>query len=158
MPAFFPRFFLSSSNMATACDQRSLTPSGSPWVYACATGSCATPVVTEGHVIPLEVSLVCSLRRPSPKGSDVTGSDVSHVTGSDVSHRNWKYVMRMRNWKCSISALVGSFWPEVTMSRDRKRTWPEVCSAHAPLFAAFFFLVVGGWFEKPKIGSLACKG
>jgi hypothetical protein len=28
-----------------------LTPSGFPWVCACATGSCATPVVTEGHVI-----------------------------------------------------------------------------------------------------------
>ena len=101
-------------------------------------------------VIPLEVSLVCSLRRPSPKGSDVTGSDVSHVTGSDVSHRNLKYVMRMRNWKCSISALVGSFWPEVTMSRDRKRTWPEVCSAHAPIFPAFFFLVVGGGLKSLK--------
>jgi hypothetical protein len=38
---FPPRFFLSSSNMAT---EGHLTPSGFPWVYA--TGSCATPVVT----------------------------------------------------------------------------------------------------------------
>ena len=48
-PAFSPRFFLSCSNMAT---EGHLTPSGFPWVCACATGSCTTPVVTEGHVIP----------------------------------------------------------------------------------------------------------
>jgi hypothetical protein len=35
-------------------------------VYACATGSCTTHVVTEGHVIPSEVSMGCSLRRPRP--------------------------------------------------------------------------------------------
>ena len=28
MPGFFPRFFLSSSNMATGCDLRSLDPFG----------------------------------------------------------------------------------------------------------------------------------
>jgi hypothetical protein len=33
-----------------------LIPSGFPWMCACATGSCATPVVTEGHVTPSEVS------------------------------------------------------------------------------------------------------
>jgi hypothetical protein len=48
-PDFSLRFFLSSSNMAT---EGHLTPSGFPWVCACATGSCTTPVVTEGHVIP----------------------------------------------------------------------------------------------------------
>ena len=73
MPGFFPRFFLSSSNMATRCDRRSLDPlSMSPWVYA--TGSCATSVVTEGHVTPSEVSLGCSLRRPRPIFSMVTGT------------------------------------------------------------------------------------
>jgi hypothetical protein len=41
-------------------------PSGFPCVCACATGSCATPVMTEGHVTPSEVSLGCSLRRPRP--------------------------------------------------------------------------------------------
>ena len=44
-PAFCPRF---------------------PWVCACGNGCCATSVVTEGHVTPLEVSLGCSLRRPGP--------------------------------------------------------------------------------------------
>ena len=47
IPGFSPRFFLSSSNMATL-------------------GSCAIPVMTEGHVTPSEVSLECSLRRPRP--------------------------------------------------------------------------------------------
>ena len=41
-------------------------PSGFSWVCACTTGSCATPVMTEGHVTPLEVSMGCSLRRPRP--------------------------------------------------------------------------------------------
>jgi hypothetical protein len=58
-----PGFFLSNSNMAT---RWSHPPSGFPWVCAWTTGSCATPVVTEAHVIPLEVSLGCSLRRPRP--------------------------------------------------------------------------------------------
>jgi hypothetical protein len=33
---------------------------------ACATRSCATSVVTEGHVTPSEMSLGCSLGRPRP--------------------------------------------------------------------------------------------
>jgi hypothetical protein len=66
-PVFSRVFFLSSSNMATGCDLRSLVPpSGFSWVCACATGSCATPVVTEGHVTPLEISMGCSLGRPRP--------------------------------------------------------------------------------------------
>ena len=63
MPRFFRVFFL-SSNMATGCDPRSLDPFGVLLVCTC--GSCATPVVTEGHVNPSEVSLWCSLRRPRP--------------------------------------------------------------------------------------------
>ena len=39
-------------------------------------------------------------------GSHVTGSDVSHVTGSDPVR---KYVLRMPNVSCAISALVGPF-------------------------------------------------
>ena len=39
-------------------------------------------------------------------GSDVTGSDVSHMTGSDPV---LKYILRMRNRKLAISALVGAF-------------------------------------------------
>ena len=61
-----PRFFLISSTMIKGCDQRSLDTFGSPWVCACTTGSCATPVVTEGHVTPSEMSLGCSLGRPRP--------------------------------------------------------------------------------------------
>jgi hypothetical protein len=72
MPGFPPRFFLSSSTVVTwlpDVTEGHLTPSGFPWVCACATGSCATPVVTHS-----EVSLGCSLRRPRPIFSMVTGT------------------------------------------------------------------------------------
>jgi hypothetical protein len=62
-----------TSGHVTDVDQRSLDHlSVFPWVYA--TGSCATSVVTEGHVTPSEVSLGCSLRRPRPMFSMVTGT------------------------------------------------------------------------------------
>jgi hypothetical protein len=65
--------------------------------------------------------------------------DVSHVTGSDVSHQNRKYVLRMRNRKWRNIRPSGTFWPEVTgRGPVRKWPWPEVCSAHARLFPAFF--------------------
>jgi hypothetical protein len=49
----FPRaFFLVVVTWQPDVTLGHLTPSGFPWVYACATGSCATPVVTEGHVTP----------------------------------------------------------------------------------------------------------
>ena len=72
MPGFPPLFFLSSSTVVTwlpDVTEGHLTPSGFPWVCACATGSCATPVVTHS-----EVSLGCSLRRPRPIFSMVTGT------------------------------------------------------------------------------------
>ena len=37
-----------------------------------------------------------------------------------------KYVLRMRNRKLWHIRPNGAFWPEVTKSRDRKRTCPEV--------------------------------
>ena len=40
---------------------------------------------------------------------------------------------------CAISALVGPL-DRKWQSRDRKRSWPEVCSAHARLFPPRFFL------------------
>jgi hypothetical protein len=52
---FSPRFFLSSSTVVTwlpGVTEGHLIPSVFPWVCACATGSCATPIVT-----PLEVFL-----------------------------------------------------------------------------------------------------
>jgi hypothetical protein len=48
MPGFSPRFFLVVEPDVT---EGYLTLSEFPWV--CTTGICATPVVTEGHVIPL---------------------------------------------------------------------------------------------------------
>ena len=68
-PLFSPRFFLSISIVVTwlpDVTEVHLSPSGFPWVCACPTGSCATPIVAEGHVIPSEVSLGCSLRRLRP--------------------------------------------------------------------------------------------
>jgi hypothetical protein len=75
------------------------------------TGSCATPVMTEGHVTPLEVSLGRSLRRPRPIFSMVTGTShprpiFSMVTG-EKSHpaclwRHWevcKYHRSIDKWK-----------------------------------------------------------
>jgi hypothetical protein len=68
---FSPRFFLSSSTVVTWLPDVTghLNPSGFPWVCACAAGSCATPIVTHS-----EVSLGCSLRRPRPIFSMVTGT------------------------------------------------------------------------------------
>jgi hypothetical protein len=48
-PAFSRAFFLV---VVTWLPKVTWTPSGFPCVCACATGSCATPVVTEGHVTP----------------------------------------------------------------------------------------------------------
>ena len=75
-------------------------------------------------------------------GSHVTGSDVSHVTGNDHAR---KYVLRMRNRRLRHIRPSGTFWPEVTKSRDRKRPFPEVfltgsrfCAC--PAFPRVFFL------------------
>ena len=64
------------------------------WVCACATGSCATPVMTEGHVTPSEVSLGCSLRRPRPIFSMVTGT--SHPRPDSFFP---SYPLRVYNWQ-----------------------------------------------------------
>ena len=65
-----------------------------------------------------------------------------------------KYVLRMRNRKLCNIRPNGAFWPEVTKSRDRKRTCPEVtltgsrfcaCPAFSP---CVFFLVVVPWLPK----------
>jgi hypothetical protein len=55
-----------------------------------ATESCATPVVTEGHVKPSQVSLRCSLRRPRPsyeKGTKLRkrSEEVTKYTGYEVT-------------------------------------------------------------------------
>ena len=66
-----------------------------------------------------------------------------------------KYVLRMRNRKLRHIRPSGAFWPEVTKSRDRKRPWPEVCSALPRLFPAFFFLlVVVTWLPDVTEGHL----
>ena len=52
--------------------------------------------------------------------------------------RDRKYVLRMRNRKLRTIRPSGVFWPEVKKWRDRKKPWPEVCSAHTRLFPAFF--------------------
>jgi hypothetical protein len=62
-PAFF---FLVVVPWPPNVTEDHLIPSRFPWMCACATRSCATPVVTEGHVTPSEVSLGSYLRRPRP--------------------------------------------------------------------------------------------
>ena len=52
--------------MAIGYDECHLIPLWFPWVCACTTGSCATYVVTEGHVTTSEVSFLFSLGRPRP--------------------------------------------------------------------------------------------
>jgi hypothetical protein len=84
-PDFPPRFFLSSSNMATGCDRRSFDP------FGFLLGSCATLVVTEGHVTPSEVSMGCSLRRSRLIFSMVTETNhprpiFSMVTGTILGY------------------------------------------------------------------------
>ena len=73
----FPRvFFLVVVTWLPDVTQGHLTPLGLPWVCACATGSCTTPVMTEGHVTPSEVSMGCSLRRPRPI---ILGNPASYI-------------------------------------------------------------------------------
>ena len=69
-----------------------------------------------------------------------------------------KYVLHMRNRKLHNIRPSGAFWPEVTKSRDRKRPCPEVCSSHARLFPAFFFLVVVTWLPDVTKGHLTPSG
>jgi hypothetical protein len=105
-------------------------------------------------------------------GSDMTGSDVSHVTRSDVSHVTRsdvshvtgrdpvrKYTMRMRNRKLYHVRPSRVFWPEVTKSRDRKGTCPEVALTGSrfcacPAFSGAFFLVVVPWLPDVTKGHL----
>jgi hypothetical protein len=84
-PVFFPRFFLSSSNMTT---EGRLTPSGFPWVYA--TGSCATYVVTESHEIPWKCpwGVLYDVHVPSGRVTDVTSG---HVTSGSTTQHLRKY-------------------------------------------------------------------
>ena len=73
-----------------------------PCVCACATGSCTSPVVTEGHVTPSEVvSLGCSLRRPRPIFSMVTG-----IGGSlpEVTSVTWPEVTSVAGIDCMFCA------------------------------------------------------
>ena len=85
--------------------------------------------------------------------SSIHGYSSSHICGGS-NHCAWpevtwpemmsvtcpvrKYVLRMRNRKLRHIRPSGAFWPVVTKSRDRKRPWPEVGSAHARIFPRFF--------------------
>ena len=63
-PAFSCAFLLVVVTGLPNVTQGHLIPSGFSLVYG--TGSCATSVMTEGHVTPSEVSMGCFLRRPLP--------------------------------------------------------------------------------------------
>jgi hypothetical protein len=84
------------------------------------------------------------------------GSDVSHVTGSRVIRAlSGSMACACATRSCAISALVAPFDRKWRESRDRKmpyrkQPWPEVCSAHARIFPAFFFLtrVVGQFWSE----------
>ena len=65
MPRFFPRFFLSSSNMATGCDQRSLDPFGVP-LSVRNRKLRNTRSDRRSRDPPLEVYMGCSLERQRP--------------------------------------------------------------------------------------------
>ena len=78
-------------------------------------------------------------------GSDMNGSDVSHVTESDISHvigSDRKYVLRMCKLKLSYIRTSGAFWPEMTKSRDRKRTYSEVALTGSRFFACPTFFAL----------------
>jgi hypothetical protein len=89
-------------------------------VYA--TGSCATSVVTEGHVTPSEVSLGCSLRRPRPIFNMVTGTShprliFSMVTGTKRGKKPGMRRTYFRSWSLPDRASSG----HVTLSLPVKR-------------------------------------
>ena len=65
-PAFSRVFFLSSSNMATGCDQRSLDPFGVPLGVRMCNRKLRNTCSDRRSRDPLEVSMGCSLRRPRP--------------------------------------------------------------------------------------------
>ena len=77
-PVFSRAFFLVVLTWLPDVTQGHLIPSGFSWVYA--TGSCATSVMTEGHVTPSEVSMGCSLRRPRPI---ILGNSASYIQHGD---------------------------------------------------------------------------
>jgi hypothetical protein len=52
-PSFSRAFFFVVVPWLPDVTKGHLTASGFPWVCPCATGSCATPIVNEGHVTPL---------------------------------------------------------------------------------------------------------
>ena len=98
---FSPRFFLSSNTVVTWLPDV-IKGHLTPCVCACATGSCTSPVVTEGHVTPSEVvSLGCSLRRPRPIFSMVTG-----IGGSlpEVTSVTWPEVTSVAGIECMFCA------------------------------------------------------
>ena len=109
VPGFPPRFFLSSSTVVTwlpDVTEDHLTSSEFPWVCACATGSCATPVVTESHVTPSEVSLGCSLRRPCPIFSMVTGTSHPRPVFSIVTGTSPGYLPLLFSYSVYIGCAV----------------------------------------------------
>ena len=59
MPGFFPRYLLSSSNMVTGCDQRSLDPFGVPM-------GVRNRKLRKTRSSSKQCWLGCSLRRPHP--------------------------------------------------------------------------------------------
>ena len=93
-------------------------------------------------------------------GSYMSGSDVSHVTES--KHQSGALSGSMfcacATESCAISAPVGLFDRKWRQSRDRKKLWPEVGSAHARIFPRAFFLVVVPWRPDATKGHLTPFG
>jgi hypothetical protein len=93
-------------------------------------------------------------------GSYVTGSDVSHVTES--KHQSGALSGSMfcacATESCAIFAPVGLFDRKWRKSRDRKKLWPEVGSAHARIFPRAFLLVVVPWRPDATKGHLTPFG
>jgi hypothetical protein len=100
----------------------------------------------------------------SATGSHVTGSDVTEVTS--VTWPVQKNVLRMRNRKLCNIRPSGAFWPEVTKSRDRKRSYPEAALTGSmfctcPFFPPRFFLsssTIVTWLPNVTKGHLTPSG
>jgi hypothetical protein len=103
------------------------------------------------------------LRKSDGEQPEVMWPEVTAVTWPEVTSVAcplWKYTMRMRNWKLRNIRPSGAFWPEVTKSRDRKRSYPEVALTGSmfcacPAFSRVCFLVVVTWLPVVTEGHLA---
>ena len=104
-----------------------------------------------------------------PEVMSVTWPEVTPVTWPEVAPVTWpfrKNVLRMRNRKLRNIRPSGTFWPEVTNSREWKRPYPEAALTGSmfcacPVSPPRFFLsssTVVTWLLKVTRGLLTPSG